>query len=403
MALAIDRHGLIHDHAVMAGRVETAVRQSVELGIPLKTPTGRGTFSVAQYTGDGLVLLLGLMKARTPLPWRALEEVPDLLRGRSSVPIGSAYATDSVPGTLDAHLKRFIARATDGWVAVVLERAGVIEIDRSPPARIRMAPGWRGDGEPQAGSMAYPRQGDTPSRRASDLGRSHVANLDINASIAAYRTLLTPTARYASFDYCYNYFQSFHEQDDAGALADSRHLQASCLQLGFYLASWGMLRGSSVLLQRSMRNFIPVIQAISQTPSDIWAIDADNYSHANCQALIDAATRIRDSFPDSASDILVTKTLLGVFGCMPAFDQYFKKGFAVSTLSTRSLQKIGAFYEQHAAAIESNRVPTISFDTGLSTNRRYPRAKVIDMIFFVAGGGSASLTDLDPEPSGRDA
>jgi hypothetical protein len=28
---------------------------------------------------------------------------------------------------------------------------------------------------------------------------------------------------------------------------------------------------------------------------------------------------------------------------------------------------------------------------------------VIDMIFFVVGGGSANLTDLDPEPSGRDA
>jgi hypothetical protein len=309
------------------------------------------------------------------------------------VPIGSAYATDSFPGTLDAHLKRFVTRAAGGWVAVVLERAGVIEIDRSPPARVRLAPGWRWDDEPEVGSAAHSEQGDRP-RLPPAVRRTNVGYLDIDTNIAAYRARLAPTARYASFDYCYNYFQSFREQDNTGALADSRHLQASCLQLGFYLASWGMLRGSSVLLQRSVRNFIPVIQAISEAPSDIWGIDADDYSAANCEAMLDVASQIRNSFPDPASDVLVTKTLLGVFGCMPAFDQFFRKGFAVTRLSSRSLQKVGTFYEEHAAVIEANRVPTISFDTGLSTNRRYPRAKVIDMIFFVVGGGSTKSIAL---------
>ena len=35
--------------------------------------------------------------------------------------------------------------------------------------------------------------------------------------------------------------------------------------------------------------------------------------------------------------------------------------------------------------IERNRVHTLDFDTGLPTGRRYSRAKVIDMIFFVEG------------------
>lgn len=111
-------------------------------GAPLQTPTGRGTFSVARYTSEGLVLLLGAKEAWTPLPWTALEEIPDFLRGRSWVRIGSTYSMDAIEGTLDAHLKRFLARATGGWVAVVLERAGVLEIDRSPPARIKLAAGW---------------------------------------------------------------------------------------------------------------------------------------------------------------------------------------------------------------------------------------------------------------------
>jgi hypothetical protein len=127
----------------MAGRVEAAVRGSISPGDRLATPSGRGQFTVARYTGDGLVLLLGEKEAWTPLPWRALEEVPGLLRGRGWVPIGGAYSVDSVPGTLDEHLKKFLRRATAGWVAVVLERAGVITMDRARPARVKLCPGWQ--------------------------------------------------------------------------------------------------------------------------------------------------------------------------------------------------------------------------------------------------------------------
>jgi hypothetical protein len=127
----------------MAGRVEAAVRDSISPGDRLATPSGRGQFTVARCTDDGLVLLLGGKEAWTPLPWRALEEVPGLLRGRGWVPIGGAYSVDSVPGTLDEHLKKFLRRATAGWVAVVLERAGVVTMDRSRPARVRLCPGWQ--------------------------------------------------------------------------------------------------------------------------------------------------------------------------------------------------------------------------------------------------------------------
>jgi hypothetical protein len=88
------------------------------------------------------VLLLGEKQARTPLPWQALEQVPDFLRGRGWVLIGSLYSTDTTPGSLDAHLKTFLKRATAGWIAVVLEKAGVITVDRTRPARIKLRPGW---------------------------------------------------------------------------------------------------------------------------------------------------------------------------------------------------------------------------------------------------------------------
>jgi hypothetical protein len=126
----------------VTGRVENAVRKSVSPGELLPTPTGRGRFKVERYTPEELVLLLGTKEAWTPLPWRAMEGVPNLLRGRDWVPIGSLYSTDSQPGSLDEYLKSFLKRATAGWVAVVLERAGVLAIDRSRPARVKLRSGW---------------------------------------------------------------------------------------------------------------------------------------------------------------------------------------------------------------------------------------------------------------------
>jgi hypothetical protein len=125
-----------------AGPVETAVRCSVSPGDHLATPTGRGQFTVAQYTAAGLVLLLGTKQAWTPLPWHAIEGIPDLLRGRGWVPIGGVYSTGSQPGSLDEYLKAFLKRATAGWVAVVLEQAGVVAISRSRPACVQLRPGW---------------------------------------------------------------------------------------------------------------------------------------------------------------------------------------------------------------------------------------------------------------------
>jgi hypothetical protein len=163
-------------------------------------------------------------------------------------------------------------------------------------------------------------------------------------------------------------------------------LQLSCLHLGFYLASWGMLRGSSDLLQRSVRAFLPLIKVIANASAEIWETDANMYGDGSCPVLFDTARQISAALPNGASDILVTKIMLGTFGCVPAFDTYFKKGFGVSTFGRKALKKVGEFYNANAEVIERNRVQTLDFASGVATERRYTRAKVIDMIFFVAGG-----------------
>lgn len=193
-----------------------------------------------------------------------------------------------------------------------------------------------------------------------------------------------PSARYTSFDYCFNYFRSHRE---AGRLDDlaGLEMQTSCLQLGFYLASWGMFRGSAKLLQHSARAFVPVIEAVVDVPSEVWDIDVGGYTSDAIEALIEVRGGLRAVLPGGRSDTLVTKTMLGVFGCVPAFDSYFKRGFGVSSFGRPALHQLKSFFDENAEIIENHRVTTWDFETRRRTERRYTQAKVMDMIFFTEG------------------
>jgi hypothetical protein len=215
-------------------------------------------------------------------------------------------------------------------------------------------------------------------------------SLDLDANLRRYldggtgSDGRTPNERYASFDYCFNYFQSFRESGKVSALASPANIQLSCLQLGFYLASWGMLRGSADLLQKSARHLMHVIEVVARTDTSLWELDAHCYTESNIQRLVELASTIRRTHP-RMSDILVTKIMLGVFGSVPAFDTNFKRGCRVATFGPKALRKIGAFYREHAEVINAYRVSTLDFVSGERTQRPYTRAKVIDMVFFIEG------------------
>jgi len=218
--------------------------------------------------------------------------------------------------------------------------------------------------------------------------------MDISANVRKYLNGgagsdgRTPNERYTSFDYCFNYFQKFRESGDVSGLASQANIQLSCLQLGFYLASWGMLRGSADLLQKSARHLIPIMKVVAQAHISLWQIDAHCYNKTNNERLCELADTIRKAHP-GMSDILLTKIMLGVFGSVPAFDTNFRRGCKatgiVATFGLRALTQIGAFYRDNAAVIDAYRVPTLEFVSGEPTERIYTRAKVIDMAFFIEG------------------
>jgi len=213
--------------------------------------------------------------------------------------------------------------------------------------------------------------------------------MDIESVVKEFRSESKPEDRYTSFDYCYNYFRATND-----LLKDN---EKSCLTLGFYLASWGMFRGSSFLLQKSVKHFQPTIEYIATLNKSVWTIDVDNYDEETIQTIIRIYNEIKKRLikNGNADLTLTTKILLSVFGFIPAFDNFFCNTFRViydgqcgfRRVNPNSLNRIKDFYKNNKVIIDklSREIFTTDFQTGRKTKINYPKAKIIDMYGFTEG------------------
>jgi len=200
--------------------------------------------------------------------------------------------------------------------------------------------------------------------------------------------------RYASFDYCYGYFNSFK---DKKLIASEEYLEKSCLHLGFFLASWGMYRGSSFILQKNLNYLLKYIEVFSKSPDKLWRIDIPDYGEDTIKCLRDKYKEFRKLIPPGHQHLtLITKIMLGVYGCVPAFDTNFRKGMQklhrnndckFSTFSKKSLECLKEFYETNSVMISRQRkkIKVLRFDGTKQDDLYYPIAKIIDMIGFQMG------------------
>lgn len=197
--------------------------------------------------------------------------------------------------------------------------------------------------------------------------------------------------REASYDFCYNYFRSFYENNCVEKISYIENLEVSCLQLAFYLASWGMYRGSSKLFQKSIKVYEEIIEEISKELF-LWEIDVDNYDKNNIDAILKFKNKIEKSFEVqgiNASDTLTTKIMMGVFGCVPAYDYYFTRGLKTKTLNKKSLTEINEFYDKNCNVIDQfyGNENFKTFDVKTKKSKfNYKKAKIVDMIGFTLGG-----------------
>lgn len=123
----------------MAGPVERAVRSSVEEGARLPTTAGKAGFVVDRLDSRGVTLLFGPPAHADVLLLACLEGIVDYLQGRNWTPVGANRDVRGNPNTLDWYLKQHVARQTTNYVAVLLNRAGVLDLETKRPARVRLS------------------------------------------------------------------------------------------------------------------------------------------------------------------------------------------------------------------------------------------------------------------------
>ena len=214
-------------------------------------------------------------------------------------------------------------------------------------------------------------------------------DLIIKSSTEFYNDLKSDeNGRYRSWEHCYSHFMNARGRNDV----DYDYLS---LQLAFYLASWGMYRGSSFLLQKDYRVHISVVKELLSEKYDALAgIDCIGFKDENNQKLLQDINLFLEQYYDKIrhevkeqelknqlSFTLITKILMGTLGCVPAYDRYYVqsvKQYGISTggFNKESVRDVAKYYLSHKDAFETVRAE-------LSTcGVEYPVMKLMDMCMW---------------------
>ena len=208
--------------------------------------------------------------------------------------------------------------------------------------------------------------------------------------------------RYKSWEHCHTFFKKIKDKK-----LNYDELDLAQLHLAFYLASWGMYRGSSFILQKDYTVFKNIIKTIlSKEYSLLWNIELNLNKKEEMARLFtllynkieDNLKQIRTSVkshPDfegvekrylnereDISPTLATKILLGTIGCIPAYDRYFIAGLDEEKIqkkfnSNKSFIQMIDFYLENKEELDSLK----------KKFKGYPLMKILDMYFWIAGYG----------------
>ena len=197
--------------------------------------------------------------------------------------------------------------------------------------------------------------------------------------------------RSRSWEHCYRVFRDARTDPSP----DYDYLS---LHLAFYLASWGMYRGSSFLLQKDYKVLVPIVEEVLKPEYDcLFGIACTDLREPEVQKrLKNVSDNIANHFhpireevagrkvASSVSPVLITKILMGTLGCVPAYDRFFVDGIKTYKVTTqeyspKSVLKLVDFYEAHNDRLEEAR-------RGMRTeDLTYPQMKLLDMGFWQIG------------------
>ena len=191
--------------------------------------------------------------------------------------------------------------------------------------------------------------------------------------------------RYKSWEHCYQQFINDHDVDRLS------------LNLAFYLASWGMYRGSSGLLQKDYKIHHGAVEILLDSKySLLKACDMD-ITRKEIPLIIELFKELSNyynniqfvrngkEFRITPTDTLITKIMLGSLGCVPAYDRLFNQGLSnfgiTQKMGMKSLNQLFNFIEN-----DNNKEIILATQSELTTEKLvYPKMKIIDMFFWSVG------------------
>jgi len=197
--------------------------------------------------------------------------------------------------------------------------------------------------------------------------------------------------RSRSWEHCYRVFRDARTDPSP----DCDYLS---LHLAFYLASWGMYRGSSFLLQKDYKVLVPIVEEILKPEYGcLFGVACADLRESEVQVMLkNVYDYIAAQFgpirnevagrevPTPVSPVLITKILMGTLGCVPAYDRFFQDGAKYlglehNSYKENSLLELADIYEAHNDRLEEAR-------RGMRVGDLiYPQMKVLDMGFWQIG------------------
>ena len=262
---------------------------------------------------------------------------------------------------------------------------------------------------------------------------------EIITGLGKAKTLLgKPHSRSLSWEHCYKRF--FDRFSDSSSSASRPSIDDLTIHLAFYLASWGMYRGSAFVLHYDYKIHEEAVKEILKEDYKLlrgcrWdtlsekkkehcldllfnedgLVDKIRKHYIDFQKKLDPPVSEPDtgteSFGDKGqststegggsegkeatvtpSDTLVSKILLGTLGCVPAYDRMVKKALIhgkkdrglsdfVGTFNRKSLQALIEYCRNYRELLNTQIDEISSCTHGI----QYPLMKVMDMGLWEIG------------------
>lgn len=208
-----------------------------------------------------------------------------------------------------------------------------------------------------------------------------------------------------SWEYCYGFFKDYKN-----FRANKKLLDHAALHLGFFLASWGMLRGSSFLLNVDYKYYTRIVRLLIKPRYDkLWNVDYSNAAGGGelLKLLFGLVDKLRKEMKEmngsndkgrkGPSDTLVTKILMATMGCVPAYDRFFKRGLRRFLEQRHMKSKVKFNREAFGELLQLTRedkilrkiyrVRTITILKGIL----YPPMKLLDLYFWEMGRNNGKV------------